>query len=125
MWPCISCGFGEPMRDAWISLTSRLEWDANWRLHSITTAQPDYQAARCTANSADTATGITSGEVLTLHYAAELGEDDWNTFFSKIGMGYNYQYTRNNLQLNCRNGCFSEGHFRPNNRSMSASFSST
>ncbi|MDP4252434.1 MAG: VCBS repeat-containing protein [Bacteroidota bacterium] len=37
-----------------------------------------------------------------------LGEDDWNTFYNKIGMGYNYQYTRNNLQLNCRNGCFSE-----------------
>lgn len=37
-----------------------------------------------------------------------LGEDDYNTFFMKIGYGYNYQYTRNNLQLNRRNGMFSE-----------------
>ncbi|MEJ0083357.1 MAG: VCBS repeat-containing protein [Puia sp.] len=32
------------------------------------------------------------------------GEDSWETFFTKIGYGYNYQYTRNNLQLNRRNG---------------------
>ncbi len=37
-----------------------------------------------------------------------LGEDEYNTFYAKIGYGYNYQYTRNNLQLNCRNGMFSE-----------------
>jgi hypothetical protein len=36
------------------------------------------------------------------------GEDDWETFYLKIGYGYNYQYTRNNLQLNRRNGTFSE-----------------
>ena len=36
------------------------------------------------------------------------GEDSWETFFLKIGYGYNYQYTRNNLQLNRRNGTFSE-----------------
>ena len=36
------------------------------------------------------------------------GEDSWETFFTKIGYGYNYQYTRNNLQLNRRNGTFSE-----------------
>lgn len=48
MWPCISCGFGEPMRDAWISLSSHLEWDANWRLRSVTRAQPvDFSANRC------------------------------------------------------------------------------
>jgi hypothetical protein len=48
MWPCISCGFGEPMRDAWISLTSRLDWDANWRLRSTTRAQPvDFSSNRC------------------------------------------------------------------------------
>ena len=36
------------------------------------------------------------------------GEDDYETFYMKIGYGYNYQYTRNNLQFNRRNGGFSE-----------------
>ena len=36
------------------------------------------------------------------------GEDSYETFYLKIGYGYNYQYTRNNLQLNRRNGTFSE-----------------
>jgi enediyne biosynthesis protein E4 len=36
------------------------------------------------------------------------GEDNNETFYLKIGYGYNYQYTRNNLQLNRRNGTFSE-----------------
>lgn len=37
-----------------------------------------------------------------------LGEDTYDIFFLKIGYGYNYQYTRNNLQLNKRNNHFSE-----------------
>src|SRR5689334_1399065 len=37
-----------------------------------------------------------------------LGEDEYDNFFHKIAYGYNYQYTRNNLQYNCRNGMFSE-----------------
>lgn len=37
-----------------------------------------------------------------------LGEDDYDLFQYKIAAGYNYQYTRNNLQLNRRNGMFSE-----------------
>ena len=37
-----------------------------------------------------------------------LGEDEYNIFYMKIGYGYNYQYTRNNLQFNRRNGMFSE-----------------
>ncbi len=37
-----------------------------------------------------------------------LAEDDYNIFYQKIGYGYNYQYSRNNLQLNKRNGMFSE-----------------
>lgn len=40
MWPCISCGFGEPMRDAEIAIDSHLEWDGNWRLRSATKARP-------------------------------------------------------------------------------------
>ncbi|HEX6431459.1 MAG TPA: VCBS repeat-containing protein, partial [Niastella sp.] len=37
-----------------------------------------------------------------------LGEDAYDIFNLKIKRGYNYQYTRNNLQLNERNGAFSE-----------------
>ena len=37
-----------------------------------------------------------------------LGEDENDVFFRKIAYGYNYQYTRNNLQYNRRNGMFSE-----------------
>jgi len=38
-----------------------------------------------------------------------LGEDNYNLFYEKVNQyGYNYQYTRNNLQLNCGNGMFSE-----------------
>ena len=37
-----------------------------------------------------------------------LGEDDYDVFYHKISVGYNYQYTRNNLQYNRKNGMFSE-----------------
>src|SRR5665213_74221 len=37
-----------------------------------------------------------------------LGEDEYDLYYNKIGYGYNYQYTRNNLQFNLRNGMFSE-----------------
>jgi Domain of unknown function (DUF4403) len=41
MWPCVSCGFfNERMRDAFITIDSSLSWDANWRLRSLTRAQP-------------------------------------------------------------------------------------
>ena len=37
-----------------------------------------------------------------------LGEDENDVFYHKIDFGYNYQYTRNNLQYNRGNGMFSE-----------------
>jgi len=37
-----------------------------------------------------------------------LGEDDYDIFYHKISVGYSYQYTRNNLQYNRKNGMFSE-----------------
>ncbi len=37
-----------------------------------------------------------------------LGEDENDIFYEKIKNGYFYQYTRNNLQYNRRNGMFSE-----------------
>ncbi|HCT22692.1 MAG TPA: hypothetical protein DIW54_04905, partial [Chitinophagaceae bacterium] len=37
-----------------------------------------------------------------------LAEDDYTIFQQKIFYGYTYQYARNNLQLNRRNGSFSE-----------------
>ncbi|MFM2145796.1 MAG: hypothetical protein RL732_632, partial [Bacteroidota bacterium] len=37
-----------------------------------------------------------------------LSEDDYTIFQEKIRYGYSYQYARNNLQLNRRNGLFSE-----------------
>lgn len=37
-----------------------------------------------------------------------LGDDDYDVFFNKIAFGYNYQYSRNNLQFNRKNGVFSE-----------------
>src|SRR5213592_1513424 len=40
MWPCVSCGFGEPMREAFIAIDSQLSWDATWRLQSRTKARP-------------------------------------------------------------------------------------
>jgi len=37
-----------------------------------------------------------------------LGDDEYDIFLDKIASGYNYQYSRNNLQYNRRNGLFSE-----------------
>jgi hypothetical protein len=37
-----------------------------------------------------------------------LGEDDYDIYYQKVRSGYDYQYTRNNLQLNRGNGKFSE-----------------
>jgi hypothetical protein len=37
-----------------------------------------------------------------------LAEDDYDIFMQKIKYGYNYQYSRNNLQYNRKNGMFSE-----------------
>jgi hypothetical protein len=40
MWPCVSCGFGEAKREAYIAIDSHFTWDANWRMKSQTTARP-------------------------------------------------------------------------------------
>lgn len=53
MWPCLSCGFGEPMRDAFIAIDAHLDWDANWRLRSKTTARPVEFPNRCTVSFAN------------------------------------------------------------------------
>ena len=37
-----------------------------------------------------------------------LGDDDYDVFQQRLAAGYNYQYSRNNLQYNRRNGVFSE-----------------
>jgi hypothetical protein len=37
-----------------------------------------------------------------------LGDDEYDIFLDKIASGYNYQYSRNALQFNRRNGMFSE-----------------
>src|SRR5260221_2184294 len=47
MWPCVSCGFGEPMREALIAIDTHLEWDATWRLRSKTSARPVEFPNRC------------------------------------------------------------------------------
>jgi hypothetical protein len=40
-----------------------------------------------------------------------LGEDEYQTSLDKRKFGYNHQYSRNNLQLNLRNGMFAETGF--------------
>ncbi|HEY2830159.1 MAG TPA: DUF4403 family protein [Thermoanaerobaculia bacterium] len=46
--PCVSCGFGEPMRDMTISVQSRLDWGEAWTLRSRTAIQPLDFGRRCT-----------------------------------------------------------------------------
>jgi hypothetical protein len=48
MWPCVSCGFNEPLREAWIAIDTRLDWDAGWRLRSTTKARPVEFPNKCT-----------------------------------------------------------------------------
>src|ERR1051325_1323468 len=48
MWPGVSCGFAEAPREARITIDSRLEWDAQWRIRSITKARPVEFPQPCT-----------------------------------------------------------------------------
>ncbi len=47
LFPCVSCGFDEPMRDAYIALDAHVEWDENWRLRTRTKARPIEFGQRC------------------------------------------------------------------------------
>jgi len=46
-FPCISCGIGQPRREAQITLHSKLEWDAAWRIRSTTKPLPVNYPKRC------------------------------------------------------------------------------
>ena len=45
--PCISCGIGEPRREAEIRLQTTFDWDPNWRLRSKTRLLPVHYARPC------------------------------------------------------------------------------
>jgi hypothetical protein len=47
LFPCISCGFDEPMRDAFVALDAHVDWDENWRLRTRTKARPIEFGNRC------------------------------------------------------------------------------
>jgi Domain of unknown function (DUF4403) len=47
MWPCLSCGFGEPMRDVTIELQTRFDWSEGWALRSTTTPRPVEFGSPC------------------------------------------------------------------------------
>lgn len=46
-FPCISCGVGEPRREAQIKLQTKLDWDPAWRLRSKTRLLPIHYAKPC------------------------------------------------------------------------------
>ncbi|HEX8172189.1 MAG TPA: DUF4403 family protein [Thermoanaerobaculia bacterium] len=46
-FPCVSCGVGETMRQADITLHTKLDWDPAWRLRSKTTPLPVHYAKPC------------------------------------------------------------------------------
>lgn len=48
---CLSCGVDEPPRDARIALSAQFRWNADWSLHSTTTAEPVTFPNRCQVTS--------------------------------------------------------------------------
>jgi hypothetical protein len=48
LFPCVSCGFDEPMREAFITLDAHFDWDESWRLRTHTKARPIEFGRRCT-----------------------------------------------------------------------------
>lgn len=46
-FPCVSCGFGEPRREALVTLHSRLEWQPSWQLRSTTRLLPVHYPRPC------------------------------------------------------------------------------
>ncbi len=50
---CVSCGIGEPRREAVITLQTEISWDESWRMRSKTTPQPASFPNQCTITSFD------------------------------------------------------------------------
>jgi len=48
LFPCLSCGFDEPMREAFVTLDAHFDWDESWRLRTHTKARPIEFGRRCT-----------------------------------------------------------------------------
>ena len=48
LFPCVSCGFDEPMREAFVTLDAHFDWDESWRLRTHTKARPIEFGRRCT-----------------------------------------------------------------------------
>lgn len=46
-FPCMSCGFAEPRREAQITLHTKLDWDPAWRLRSKTVLLPPNYPKPC------------------------------------------------------------------------------
>jgi hypothetical protein len=53
MWPCVSCGMNEPPREAAAVLDTRISVGSDWRVRSVTTAQPVVLRDDCSVTLLD------------------------------------------------------------------------